>query len=187
MANPLTATSAISRTDARGFTLLELLIAISLVIAIGALAMPYTFRAFERREFDAAIDRFSMQLHMARALARSEGVPLVLRIDESGHRLEVLAINPRDGFELGSGEEEIVASWRRIVLPETIWLAPLGGEEEEGIVWAEPTRLGMFMPDGHVMGFSPVLLVCESDRYRLEVDPWTGRVTSTSLSGKVAG
>lgn len=166
-----TTTSAIlrRRADARGLTLLELLIALSIVIVIGAIAIPFTFRAFERRESTAALDRFSMQLHLARSLARSEGVPLALEIDATGRRLNVFEINPREGFVSEDSVQGSVEAWRRIVLPESVRFAPLGEEE-----WLEPTRLGVFMPDGHLMGFDAIHVVSDRGRKRIDINPWTG-------------
>jgi len=171
MANHSTTISATlrRRAEARGLTLLELLIALSIVVAIGAIAIPFTFRAFERRESTAALDRFSMQLHLARSLARSEGVPLALEIDASGRRLNIVAINPRDDFATEEKVEQAVQGWRRLVLPESVRLAPLGEEE-----WLEATRLGVFMPDGHLMGFDAMAVVSDRGRKRIEVNPWTG-------------
>ena len=89
-----TTISVISRrqVESHGLTLFELLIVLAVVLAIGALALPFTLREYQRRESVAFRDRIAMQALMARAQARVEGVPYVMAIDESGTRIQVSSV-----------------------------------------------------------------------------------------------
>ena len=181
MANRLTMTSAtlLRRAEPRGLTLLELLISIAIVIGIGAIALPYTFQAFERRESAAAIDHLAMQVLLARALAREDGVPLALMVDSTGRRLEVRTIDPRAPLEPLPAEAPPMASWRRLLLPEGISI----DVTTEGTAVGEPAlvRLAMFMPDGHVVATAPFMLHSDKGIHRLSIDSWTGRIELEQL------
>lgn len=212
MVNHSTTISVTSRHQAetRGLTLFELLIALAVVLAIGALALPFTFREYERRESVALRDRIAMQALMARAEARASGVPYAMVIDETGRKLEIREIDPRnpgsvfssedsgDALESPADEEELtpVESWQLVTLPEGMrfeleqpdldegdfledLIEPQEPMEEE--VSLSSVQLAIFMPDGTLLGVRPVVLRGPTGQFRLEFDPWTGRVATRSV------
>ena len=143
--NPSTTISVTShlRADPRGLTLLELLIALAVVLAIGALALPFTYREFERRESVALREQIRMQAVMARARARSEGVPYAMKIDQTGSLIEVFSLDPRDpgnvvleedeAMDTAAEDAQVVAAvepWMVVKLPSGTRLAEMMDEEE---------------------------------------------------------
>lgn len=211
--NHSTTISVISRlqADSRGLTLFELLIALAVVLAIGALALPFTFREYERRESVAVRDHIAMQALMARAQARVGGVPFVMVLDETGRHIEVRKIDPRDPgnvfvndegdekFETSQEDEDSIPleSWQLVVLPEGTHFEldqPRRDSEEPSSEFAqwEPeeevedttlggVRLAVFMPDGTLLGVQPLILRGPAGRFRLEFDPWTGSLATTFI------
>lgn len=85
---------------ARGLSFVEILAALAIVIAIAAVAVPWTFGWLGGRELDNAEDQLAMQLVMARAAAREEGRPV-----------EVVATS-------ASGRSTIRARWMEELLPD---------------------------------------------------------------------
>lgn len=85
---------------ARGLSFVEILAALAIVIAIAAVAVPWTFGWLGGRELDNAEDQLAMQLVMARAAAREEGRPV-----------EVVATSD-------AGRSTIRARWMEELLPE---------------------------------------------------------------------
>ncbi len=70
----------------RGLTLLELLIAIGLVVALGALVFPTMMGRQRQRTFDSTIQIIRDQLLLARAHAQATGVPVeVMYYSEAPH------------------------------------------------------------------------------------------------------
>ena len=108
MVSPSMTTSAISprRADRRGLTLLEIILALGLVMAIAAISIPFTFREFARQESSATLDRIAMQVALARVESRQTGVPHELLIDPTGRRLNVRRLDPRDPGAIGIGGSE---------------------------------------------------------------------------------
>lgn len=115
---------------------------IGIVLALGALALPFTLREIDQRREAEAFDRFGLLCRMARADARASGVPVLLRVDETGTILEARRLDPRsDGIvtlttaepddvsSLPAAMEEdesvpVPASWARLELPEGCWCEP---------------------------------------------------------------
>ena len=56
-----------------GFTLVELLIALAIVVMLGAIALPIAMGALEARAFESAVDSLQEQLLLARAHAQESG------------------------------------------------------------------------------------------------------------------
>jgi prepilin-type N-terminal cleavage/methylation domain-containing protein len=63
----------------RGLTLLELLIVIALLLALGALSLPAIQRTLEDRAFETAVEVTTSQLLLARAHAQVSGEPVEVR------------------------------------------------------------------------------------------------------------
>ncbi|MFM7261660.1 MAG: Tfp pilus assembly protein FimT/FimU [bacterium] len=74
----------LSHSIRRGLSILEILVAIGLILAVAAVAVPWTLGWLGSRELDDAGDRIAMQMLMARAAAREEGRPV--EVVASGER-----------------------------------------------------------------------------------------------------
>jgi type II secretory pathway pseudopilin PulG len=102
--------SDISRRSRRasGFSMLELLVGIGIVLAVAAVAVPWTMGWLGSRELDHAEDGLTMQMMMARAAAREEGRPVEVVAEFDGTQSR---INAR--WMVGSGSESPRRSGRR--------------------------------------------------------------------------
>ncbi|MEY5032398.1 MAG: hypothetical protein RL354_1429 [Planctomycetota bacterium] len=137
--------SNISRRSRRasGFSVLELLVGVGIVLAIAAVVVPWTMGWLGSRELDHAEDGLTMQMMMARAAAREEGRPVevVAEFDGTQSRINarwMLGSNsesPRrsgrrseQSADLGFGgdrarEGDIKASWASMELPRGVRIA----------------------------------------------------------------
>lgn len=132
MANLLTMISVTSRrqTERAGFTLLELMLTLGLVLAVSAIAIPFSYREFIKQESVVARDRLVMQASQARAAARRNGVPYRMMVDVSGREVRVYAVDPGNPGSIDSGgvrvDQEgtnsnfqvLPESWQRTQLPQ---------------------------------------------------------------------
>ncbi len=120
---------------AAGFTILELLVVIGIVLAIGAVALPFTLREIDRRQEAETIDRLGLLVRFARAEARTTGVPVVIRVDAEGRVVEARMLDPRDDDGLAavladtteaaeSVAQAIAGTWSRVELPDGLRCVP---------------------------------------------------------------
>ena len=154
-----------------GFTIIELLIVIGVVLVIGAISLPFTLRQFERRTETEAIDRLGLLLRLARAESRSSGVPLEVRCDAAGRKVFVLRVDPRDpptieigGSELDEGddpERQLLDSWSIVELPSSLTVVPAPEKDDDD----------GFFGDDLDLDFEP-LSVLDEDPLSRE-DPWS--------------
>ncbi len=189
----------------RGFTILEIIVSISILLLLAGIALPYAWGWLGRHELDAGEDQLTMQLIMARAAAREEGKPVELvareRADGSA-TLEARFLDVsgdaegRDELaetdEGADGEACIEASWARWTLPSgmtlDIQLASSGDESEEDFAEDEadsstvvgmgfPIRLvALFLPDGSALIAPTLILATRNGSERsIAIDPVTGR------------
>ena len=176
----------ISSRVRRGLSLIELLIAIGVVLAIAAVVIPWTAGWLGGRELDNASDNLVMQMMMARAAAREEGRPVevVAEFDGSSSRVKARWMESGDGSDDGlasSGPEgeqldsSIDASWASVKLPHGVKVdsgvaeksggaesagSPRGSDEAmaPGTDAARGQTLAIFLPDGTVF-FAPVFML----------------------------
>lgn len=165
-----------------GLSLIELLIAIGVVLAVAAIVVPWTMGWLGTRELDNAEDNLTMQMMMARAAAREEGRPVEVVAQRDGASSTVNArwmLAREDGgddeFERSGPRESdkspssINAPWARVRLPHGISVAGEsagrtgqgksggsggGGGVEGGV----PQTLAIFLPDGTVF-FAPIFML----------------------------
>lgn len=78
----------------RGFTLLELLIAIGLVLGIGALVWPAMMNSQRSRIFDSVVEIVRDQLLLARAFAQASGKPVEVIYLNDPPRIEARMFEP---------------------------------------------------------------------------------------------
>lgn len=181
----------------RGFTLLEILVSISILLLLAALSLPYAWSWLSRHELDAGEDHLTMQLVMARAAAREEGKPVEIIAEESAEGVETLQArfvsnqtesNTRAEFDEddgADGEACIEASWARWTLPEGMTLGirladALDNDDAEvdrEVDAAVSSRVvALFLPDGTAL-IAPTLILATTGGHArsLAIDPVTGR------------
>ncbi len=180
----------------RGFTILELLVSIGILLLLAAIALPYAWSALGRHELDAGEDHLTMQLVMARAAAREEGqaVEIVALRDGVGAetlRARFIATSPAtsedaDDEDAGhaDGEACIRASWARWTLPVGMTLdiqfAAQTDDDDEDTKSTEAASsvrtVALFLPDGTALIAPTLVLAMQGGTARsLSIDPVTGR------------
>lgn len=105
------------------FTLLELLVVLGLILAIGAISLPTVLDGVERRRFDSAVDDAIGTLRLARAHARLESITVEVVVVE-GPEAELtllarsidLASFAEDDSESGDSARAIGEPWAERVL-----------------------------------------------------------------------
>lgn len=187
----------------RGFSLVEILIVIGIVIAIAAVALPWSLGWLGSRELDDAGDRIAMQMLMARAAAREEGRAVeVVASDTDGQRsIEArwIDLSTSDDSEVvsrgdlwtrdGLPQSSIDAEWASFSLPNGMSLAvdAANGDESadeqsennaaagtDGALAGQ--TLALFLPDGTVLMAPVFLLRTDAGIARaMRVDRATGR------------
>ena len=176
------------RTRRTGFSMIELLVGIGIVLAVAAIAVPWTMGWLGRRELDNAEDGLTMQMMMARAAAREEGRPVEVVAEFDGTQSRINARwmlgaggesarrssrRDRSEFSLdgGTGDGSIDASWASMQLPRGVRIA-LGLERadaaEDAVTRADAPAddavagngqtLAIFLPDGTVF-FAPIFML----------------------------
>ena len=176
-----------------GFSILELLVVLGLILVIGAIAVPYTTTWFERRAEREVLDRIGLLVRSARALSASRGIPVEIRTDDAGRVVFVARFSPEDAG-LGTNDESIpdvdptlaiLDDWARVELPipesgsfaadvDPFLLDEPVMEVDEG--WPPEDRLVLLLPDGSVVADGSWGLSGVEGFQVPSIDPWTGRV-----------
>lgn len=87
----------------RGLTLFEILLALALLAAMAALALPSVMDSLNERAFIAASDVLRDQLLRARAYAQAEGEPVEIRFVATSNLVETRLFRPGRGADLRDG------------------------------------------------------------------------------------
>jgi len=142
----------------RGVTLLELLLALALVIALSAIALPAMLATSEHKKLDNAAEALEEQLLQARAHAMVSGMPLEVRYDRERRRMIVCEIVSSDDareerrFEQPEDEQEqrdalpiVKRSWADIAVDDAITISnePPAFVESEDEVERVPDAFAM--------------------------------------------
>jgi type II secretory pathway pseudopilin PulG len=198
----------------RGLSIVEILVAIGIVVAISAVAVPWTLGWLGSRELDDAGDRIAMQMLMARAAAREEGRAVeVVASDTDGQRsiearwIDLSAIDEGEGVSRGDfltkdgfPQSSIDAEWASFSLPNGMSLAVDAtnddessdassedgtNEDTEGSVAGK--TLALFLPDGTVLTAPIFMLRTDAGIARsMRVDRATGRARVVEESKRPA-
>ncbi|QOJ01710.1 MAG: type II secretion system protein [Phycisphaeraceae bacterium] len=184
---------AAPRRAARGFTLIEIVLALGILVAIASLGVPPLLRTFDERVFESASQRLEASLWTLAATASDEGVPRAVWIESDAAggltlrsgRVEAGRVIPEVAGT--AGEDPVGPSGRiEMELPRDWRIEPDDPEADEpgGSVATEgPSRrvIAVFLPDGsaHSAG-SPLVLAGRerggvSPAVRLTVNRWTSR------------
>lgn len=137
--------------DARGFTLLELLVTLVVLALAVSVVVPSVGRGMDAVRARSDVARFSALLRHARERAITTRRPHAVVLDQAGHRLLLVA-----------GDDEV---------RET---RPLGADLTIEPIPPSPARVS-FQPYGVSSGGS-FRIATAGARYRVTVDPLTSRV-----------
>ncbi len=129
----------------RGISMIEVLVALAIVIALMAVVLPWTFEWLGSRELDHAEDRLAMHMMMARAAAREEGRPIEviaevgsltgsvharwMNLDDGDAESARSGLDSLDGAVFGAASpdaldpDSIEADWARFEFPAGIRIA----------------------------------------------------------------
>ena len=174
------------RSRRPGVTLLELLVAIALLVALAAIALPSLITDLDERAFVAAVDVTHRQLLLARAHAQATGRSVELVFDARPSRVEARLFDPA---RLGAERDEVSEfdvdldavddddlviheSWAYRELPVGVQVTrpTPNGEESAG-----PLRLAVYLAVGSALFAPPFWIVDHAGRRRrVTVNPWTG-------------
>ena len=176
---------------ARGLTLIEVLIALGIVLALTAIVLPTASWAMRMRVLEGARDGIESMILQARAHARLNGRSIEVLV--TSDRFEARWFDPTGDSLAGEGsgdfrdarEWRIPAPWARRRLPREIvvqsWrtfreqIDPLE-DHEDAEDPSKPIRLAILLPDGGALSGTTIVLLAENgDALRVEVDPWTAR------------
>lgn len=160
----------------RGVTLLEMLLALALVIALGAIALPAMLETSEHEKLSDSAEAIEEQLLLARGHAMVEGVSVEVRFNPQTSRMVVSKVaeaperEPARALEAGQDESLpiVTRSWAQLdVDPEiTISNEPPEQRAEGGLAPREPdpfsvTSLSYAEPAEHALADdSPEWITC---------------------------
>ncbi len=186
----------------RGLTLIELLLAIGLVLIVGALVLPTVFTGLRERAFETGGEVVRSQLLLARAHAQLTRRPVeVLYVNvpprRPGVRARYFLVDapgpalkrqtgraasgqaqadpfPIDDEWQANPDQEIVEGWADRDLLDGLRLTDRA-ETDEADTDPVVLRLAVYMPDGSAPLLQPVWLRDDHGRRgRIDVNPWTG-------------
>ncbi|MHC4142412.1 MAG: prepilin-type N-terminal cleavage/methylation domain-containing protein [Planctomycetota bacterium] len=141
----------------RGVTLLELLLAIALLLALAGLVLPALFDRLTERAFESSAEIVRSQLLLARAHAQATGEPIEVLFETDPSRVAarrfdvgLVDLGPEgdargeenltdEPFEVTSLDDEqapetlrVPEPWAERVLADGVWIADRSGLAEEG-------------------------------------------------------
>ncbi len=187
----------------RGLTLIELLLAIGLVLIVGALVLPTVFTGLRERSFETAGEVVRNQLLLARAHAQLTRRPVeVVYVNlpprRPGVRARYFLVDaPGPAMKRSTGrsaspeaeadpfpiddewqttpDQVIVDGWADHDLPDGLRLTDRAETETTETTETLVLRLAVYMPDGSAPLVQTVWIRDDHGRSgRIEVNPWTG-------------
>ena len=88
-----------------GFTILELLVVLGIVVALFGLTLPFMVDGLDRRRAETARDRIAALISQARSTARSDAVAIAIVCAEGGDRLTARRFDPDAGSLSTDGDD----------------------------------------------------------------------------------
>lgn len=161
-------------TDSRGFTLLELIIVIMVMLLVVGVAVPNFFRFQHAAQFQSVVRRSLGLVAEARGLAVSTEHEAVVMFDEAAHALRVMVEPAETDREVDPNgprppaDERATRDLRVIPLPPDVYVRLGSGEAAD-----EPVL--RFYPDGRAEPGTLQLQQQGSPPALLTVNPRTGR------------
>lgn len=182
----------------RSLTILELLIALALVLAMAAIVAPSLLESLDERAFEAAADETNEQLLMARAHAQQTGKPVEVtyHAEKSQVQARVFAPGESDDSSHATSSLTVEEPWAvRFLGPGVRIMArspyqpdssehpadqqvPLDDEDFESLAdlgKGQDVRLAVFMPDGTALMADRVWLNDSKGRLGVfTINQWSG-------------
>jgi hypothetical protein len=181
----------------RSLTILEMLIALALLLAMAAIVAPSLLNTLEERAFETAADETNEQLMMARAHAQATGTPIEVTYSAGKSQVQARVFSPMAdvGAIADSGGEPVHEPWAlrflgrgvRIVarkpVSESAAVDPMVAELPipddvetlEDLGKGQDVRLAVFMPDGTALMSDRVWLNDAKGRLGVfTINPWSG-------------
>jgi type II secretory pathway pseudopilin PulG len=176
-----------------GFTILELVIALGLVVLLGAVVTPTLYERLGDSRLDAAGRDVAAVVAAVRADALREGRALELRAERAGDAVRLVSTPLEEETAAAGVATELPATTSRGLLPDGVDATlsppsagvaerPPGPPEEEA--GAHPIVLGVLLPDGSAWSSSPVYLALARAPHRaleVKLNSWTGVATVTDV------
>jgi type II secretion system protein H len=106
------------RNSKSGFTLIELILVLALLVIITSIAVPTMSRFIRGRALDSEAQRMMALMHAAQSRAVSEGAPMMLWLDEKGGAYGFEAETSGEGGD-PKGEELTVDSTLKLSVPNS--------------------------------------------------------------------
>ena len=189
---------------ARGLTLIEILVALGIVVALAALVLPTLSWMSRFRPLDTACEDVQALYLRARAHAAVNGRPIQItlsRFDLEADWFEVETLSFDDSGEIDADDSEPaypLATWSRVGLLDDVRYQPrsrfLSEASEASSSWSESgssdpafddvidttVLLAILLPDGTAISREQLVLSDETGRTRsILMDELTGRVIIT--------
>ena len=184
---PMAPATAVERRDARGFTLIETLIALTVLVAIAAIVVPPVLDWYEDEQFDTAGVIAVEHLRLSRAHAREARRPVEVVYDTERGVLAARLLPLGDDDETDDTEDDLAVAepWAQAVLPGGVTLSDTAPIDDDAIVpiapadapgeTIEPFTIVAFLPDGSTLFSREAWLADDAGRNaRLTVTRFTG-------------
>jgi type II secretion system protein H len=164
-----------SRRRARGFTLVELVLVMVLLIVVASLVAPRMSSFFRGRALSAEAQRFLSLTHYAQSRAVAEGVPVLLWIDprRSAYGLEV-----QGAHTTGTDRDVAYEADPSVTLQlPAVTDAPVSEDDDERLGLPENLAAIRFTPDGDFDEVSVrQIILRQGDEAALEIAPKPNRL-----------
>lgn len=148
------------RSARAGFTLIELILVMALLVVIAAIVTPHMSQFFRGRTLENEARRFMTLTRYGQNRAVSEGIPMLVWIDEQGRRY---GLEAQPGFldqdEDGKAVEYELADELEIEVGTAISMYGVTGTQVMGRNLPANSRLIRFEPDGFISDQSPELIL----------------------------
>lgn len=184
---------------------MELLVVVGLLIAVLAIALPFTFSMLDERELAASEENIAAELMKARVRAQESGKPvevlavegapwrIAMRYFDAGKRAQAErrrgAVDARGRAEIGAPQmprefDRVRDSWwEESELNSSVRLTAADTVDDDARGDGAATkgsggslRVAVFLPDGSILFAATLLLMHDNGlRSRVSVDPWTGQ------------